>query len=88
MLYLGAIGAGLGLGALAPGAAPSLGPAVEPAIAALLLVTFLGVPLLRLGAALRDVRFLSALVLVNFVMVPLIVAVVTRPLAHAPELLV
>ena len=88
VLYLGAIGAGLGLGALVPGAAPSLDPAVEPAIAALLLVTFLGVPLLRLGAALGDVRFLSALVLVNFVMVPLIVAVVTRPLAHAPELLV
>ena len=44
VLYLGAIGAGLGLGALVPGAAPSLDPAVEPAIAALLLVTFLGVP--------------------------------------------
>lgn len=87
VLYLGAIGAGLGLGALAPGAAPVLEILVEPAIAGLLLVTFHGIPLRGLGAALGDGRFLLTLLGVNFLVVPLIVLLLTRPLAHSPELL-
>lgn len=87
-LYLLAIVAGLVLGALAPAAAPVLEVAVEPSIAALLLVTFLGVPLTQLGAALRDRRFLLALLALNFLVVPVIVWALTRPLAGSPELLV
>ncbi|WP_316249135.1 hypothetical protein [Brachybacterium sp. Z12] len=84
-LYLLAIAAGLGLGALAPTAAPLLELAVEPAIAALLLVTFHGIPLRGLGAALRDGRFLLTLLGVNFLVVPLIVLLVTRPLIDSPS---
>ena len=86
-LYLLAIAAGLGLGALAPAAAPVLQILVEPAIAGLLLVTFHGIPLRGLGAALGDGRFLLTLLGVNFLVVPLIVLLLTRPLAHSPELL-
>lgn len=87
-LYLGAIVLGFALGALLPAASPVLAGAVEPAIAALLLVTFLGVPLTRLGAALRDTRFLLALLALNFLVLPLLAAALTRPLADSPELLV
>ncbi|GAA4528421.1 arsenic resistance protein [Brachybacterium paraconglomeratum] len=87
-IYLLAIVAGATLGALLPNAAPTLELAVEPAIAALLLVTFLGVPLTQLGAALRDGRFLLALLAANFLAVPLIVWVLTRSLTGSPELLI
>lgn len=86
-LYLAAIALGLGIGALRPAAAGPLELGVEPAIAALLLVTFAGVPLRDLGAGLRDRRFLAALLIVNLVAVPLIVLVLTRPLAASPALL-
>ncbi|HEX7352230.1 arsenic resistance protein [Brachybacterium sp.] len=87
-LYLLALAAGLALGALRPRTASAVEPAVEPAIAALLLVTFLGVPLTRLGAALRDGRFLLALLAINVLAVPLIVWALTRPLTGSPELLI
>lgn len=83
-----AIGAGAALGALLPGAAPTLEVAVEPSIAALLLVTFLGVPLRGIGAALGDRRFLLALLAVNFLVVPMIAWALTRPLTGSPELLI
>ncbi|MDN6398941.1 MAG: arsenic resistance protein, partial [Brachybacterium sp.] len=86
-LYLLTIGAGVALGALLPGLAPTLELAVEPSIPALLLVTFLGVPLTRLGAALRDGRLLLTLLAGNFLAVPLIVWGLTRPLTGSPELL-
>lgn len=86
-LYLLAIALGLTLGALVPGASPLLEVTLEPSIAALLLVTFLGVPLTGLGAALRDFRFLLALLAVNFLAVPVIVGVLTLPLASSPALL-
>lgn len=88
LLYLAALVLGLALGALLPAAAPVLEVAVEPAIAALLLVTFLGVPLTHLGAALRDGRFLLALLALNFLVIPVLAAVLTRPLAGSPELLI
>ena len=86
-LYLLAIAVGLFLGVLAPTSTPALEPVVEPAIAALLLVTFHGIPLRGLAGALRDGRFLLVLLGVNFLVVPLITLVLTRPLAHYPELL-
>lgn len=86
-LYLAAIAAGVLLGAAAPGTAPVFAPAVEPAIAALLLVTFHGIPLTRLGAALAGPRFLLALLTVNLLVVPVIVWALTRPLAGSPDLL-
>ncbi|WP_193105674.1 arsenic resistance protein [Brachybacterium sp. FME24] len=87
-IYLAAVAIGFASGALRPGAAPALEVAVEPAIAALLLVTFLGVPMTRIGAAVRDWRFLLALLAVNFALVPLVVLVITRPLSSSPDLLI
>ncbi|ASK66298.1 arsenic resistance protein [Brachybacterium avium] len=87
-LYLAAIAVGLALGALLPAAPGPLELAVEPTIAALLLVTFHGIPLRGIGAALQDGRFLLTLLAVNFLVVPLIVWALTRPLASSPELLV
>ena len=87
-LYLAAIAAGLLLGAAVPQAGPMLEVTVEPAIAALLLVTFHGIPLRALGRSLQDRHFLLALLAMNFLAVPLLVLVLTRPLVGAPELLV
>lgn len=92
LLHLVAVVAGALLGGLLGGTVPSAARgveiAVEPAIAALLLVTFHGIPLTRLGAAVRDARFLLALLTVNVLVVPVIVGLLTRPLTDSPELLV
>ncbi|RPA20103.1 arsenic resistance protein [Gordonia sp. OPL2] len=73
-IYLAAIAAGAAFGMVMPASGPVLEHAINPSIAALLFVTFLQVPVARLGAALRDVRFIAALLAVNFVAVPLVVA--------------
>jgi ACR3 family arsenite efflux pump ArsB len=72
-IYFGAVLLGALAGALIPGAA-ALEPAINPALAFMLFVTFLQVPLAALGRALRDLRFLAALLSVNFLVVPLLVA--------------
>jgi arsenite transporter len=72
-LYLAAILLGLGVGALAPAVAGLAEPLVWPALAALLLTTFLQVPLRGLPRIARDRRFVTAAVLGNFVAVPLAV---------------
>jgi ACR3 family arsenite transporter len=72
-IYFGAVLLGALAGALIPGAA-ALEPAINPALAFMLFVTFLQVPLAALGQALRDLRFLAALLAVNFLVVPLLVA--------------
>lgn len=86
-LYLVAliIGGLLGLGA------PSLGPAAEqsinPILMLLLYATFLGIPLTKLGEAIRDLRFLGAVLVVNFLFVPLVVFGLSRFIAHDQVLL-
>lgn len=52
----------------------ALEAAINPALALMLFVTFLQVPLAALGQALKEVRFLTALLVVNFIVVPLLVA--------------
>lgn len=47
--------------------------AINPALAFMLFVTFLQVPLAELGQALKQVRFLGALLIANFVLIPLLV---------------
>ncbi|MGO2660697.1 MAG: arsenic resistance protein [Mycetocola reblochoni] len=86
-LYLGALGAGALLGWLVP-AADGLAAVVEPAIALLLFATFLTVPFRTIGASLRDVRFLVTVLAVNVVAVPVVVLLITRPIAAEPGLLV
>ncbi|WP_308205357.1 bile acid:sodium symporter [Mycolicibacterium insubricum] len=46
----------------------------------MLYATFLQVPFTRLIAAFRDVRFLTAVLAINFVVVPVVVAALTLPL--------
>ncbi|MFG2683083.1 arsenic resistance protein [Streptomyces sp. NPDC048392] len=72
--YLGAMAAGGLLGWMAPGLGPGLEHAINPVLGALLFVTFLQVPAAELRRSMRDGRFLSAAVVVNFVVVPLVVA--------------
>lgn len=73
-VYVGALAAGALVGWAFPGAGPGLGHAINPVLAALLYVTFLQVPAAELGRSLRAGRFLAAALVVNFVVVPLVVA--------------
>ncbi|MCZ4125545.1 arsenic resistance protein [Streptomyces sp. H39-S7] len=73
-VYLGALAAGALVGWVAPSAGPGLEHAINPVLGALLFVTFLQVPAAELLRSLRDGRFLSAALVVNFVVVPLVVA--------------
>ena len=85
-LYLASIFVGVLLGVLAP-AAHHLEVAIEPVLALLLFATFLGVPFAALGRSLRDVRFLAALGVLNFVVVPAIAFGLSRFVADEPALL-
>ncbi|MFN3623376.1 MAG: arsenic resistance protein [Hyphomicrobium sp.] len=71
--YLAAIVTGLGLGAVAPGVGSAMETLLWPTLAALLYVTFTQVPLNHLPEAFRDVRFMAAILLVNFILVPFLV---------------
>ncbi|WP_407835943.1 arsenic resistance protein [Streptomyces sp. DSM 116496] len=73
-VYLGAMAAGALVGWAAPSAGPGLEHAINPVLGALLFVTFLQVPAAELVRSLRDGRFLSAALVVDFVVVPLVVA--------------
>ncbi|RDG34714.1 arsenic resistance protein [Streptomyces corynorhini] len=73
-IYLVAMAAGALLGRLAPAVGPGLEHAINPVLGALLFVTFLQVPAGELVRSLRDGRFLAAALVVNFVVVPLVVA--------------
>ncbi|MFI2209321.1 arsenic resistance protein [Streptomyces sp. NPDC020141] len=73
-VYLGAMAAGALVGRAAPAAGPGLEHAINPVLGALLFVTFLQVPAAELLRSLRDGRFLSAALAVNFLVVPLVVA--------------
>lgn len=73
-VYLIAIAAGAGIGWVASDSGDVLAHAINPALGALLYVTFLQVPVAELVRSVRDVRLLSALLTVNFAVVPLVVA--------------
>jgi len=70
--YLIAIGLGLAAGTIWPGIGPVFEGLLWPTLAALLFVTFLQVPLLHVRDALRDRRFAVAVLLGNFVLLPLL----------------
>ena len=52
----------------------NLSRAIDPLLAFMLFVTFLQVPMGELRRAMREVRFMGALLLANFVLIPLVVA--------------
>lgn len=73
VVYLSAVGLGLGVGVTAPRTAAGLEPLVWPMLGALLLVTFLQVPLRGMRPASGDRRFVATALVGNFVLVPLLV---------------
>ena len=80
-LYLAAIVAGLSLGTSAPALTPAFETVLWPVLGLLLYTTFTQVPLVHVSRALRDRRFMAAVLAGNFVLVPLLVAAL---LALAP----
>lgn len=86
-VYLIAMVTGFVAGALLPGM-QVIEAGINPAIALLLFVTFVGVPFTRLGAAFGDTRFLITLLLVNFAVVPGVVFLLSRFVAHDAGLLI
>jgi ACR3 family arsenite transporter len=85
-LYLAAILAAGVVGLTVPGA-HHLEGAIEPVLALLLFATFLGVPFAALGKSLRDGRFLAAVGVLNFVVVPLVAYGLSRFVSDEPALL-
>lgn len=85
-LYLVAILAAGVIGLTAPGA-HHLEGAIEPVLALLLFATFLGVPFAAIGKSLRDGRFLAAVGVLNFVVVPLVAYGLSRFVADEQALL-
>lgn len=87
-LYFVAVALAAVLGLLLPSAAGALEALVTPAIAVLMYAMFLQIPFLDLRAGLGNRRFMGALLLANFVLVPLLVWAGTRGLVEQPAVLV
>ncbi len=82
-IYFGAIAAAVGVALAVPGT-EALEAAVTPALAVMLFATFLQVPVRELRQALGRVRFLAALLVANFVAIPLLVALLVQFLPPDP----
>ena len=87
-LYITALIAGALVGLQWPGSTGGFEIAINPALMALLYATFLGIPITRIGAALKDLRFLTVLMSVNFVAVPLVAFALSRFIAGDEALLI
>lgn len=87
-VYFIAVVLAAAVGLLAPAAARPLELLVTPAIAVLMYAMFLQIPFLDLRAGLGNRRFMGALLLANFVLVPLLVWAGTRGLVDHPAVLV
>ncbi len=72
-IYLGAILAGLAIGTDAPGLSSPFETALWPVLGLLLYTTFTQVPLTQLPEAVRDRRFMGAILIGNFILIPLAV---------------
>lgn len=77
-LYLLAIAAGCLAGGRFPILSSVLGASINPFLAILLYITFLSIPLTKLVEGFRDLRFISVLVVANFMVIPILVYVLTR----------
>lgn len=86
-LYLAALALGALIGLSSPAAAPAFELAINPVLMVLLYATFLGVPLTKIGHALRDGRFLTGLTVLNFLLVPVVVYLLSRFVADDQALL-
>lgn len=75
-------------GLMAPVAAEGLSILVTPSIAVLMYAMFLQIPFLTLREGLRHKRFMAALLVANFVVIPLLAWGLTRGLTDHPAILV
>ncbi|MCF5706299.1 arsenic resistance protein [Pseudomonas syringae] len=75
-------------GLFAPVAAQTLGVLVTPAIAVLMYAMFLQIPFLNLRQGLGNKRFMLALLVANFVVIPVLVWALTRGLSGHTAILV
>ncbi|GAA2229879.1 bile acid:sodium symporter [Herbiconiux moechotypicola] len=87
-LYLAALVVGAAVGLLIPAVAHPAELAINPVLGLLLYATFLGVPFAKIGQAFRDWRFLTTILVVNFVLVPVVVFLLSRIVAPDQVLLV
>ncbi|MDY7530379.1 arsenic resistance protein [Pseudomonas sp. Bout1] len=87
-IYFAAVLLAAVVGLLAPAMAHGLAVLVTPAIAVLMYAMFLQIPFLDLRRGLGNKRFMSALLLANFVLVPLLVWALTRGLVGHPAILI
>jgi len=82
-IYFCAVALGAGAALSVPGTT-ALESAINPALALMLYVTFLQVPMAELRQAFVQVRFLAALAIANFVVIPMLVAVLVQFLPNDP----
>ncbi|MFO2466127.1 arsenic resistance protein [Pseudomonas sp. 15FMM2] len=87
-VYFATVVLAVALGLLAPSVSQGLQLLVTPAIAVLMYAMFLQIPFLALRQGLRNRRFMAALLLANFVLIPLLVWALTRGLVDHPAILV
>ncbi|MDD2136745.1 arsenic resistance protein [Pseudomonas kurunegalensis] len=87
-IYFAAVFAAIAIGLLASESARQLEALVTPAIAVLMYAMFLQIPFLDLRQGLGNRRFITALLLANFILVPLLVWAITRGLVEHPAILV
>lgn len=78
LIYFAAVFAAIAFGLLASDSARHLEALVTPAIAVLMYAMFLQIPFLDLRQGLGNRRFIAALLLANFILVPLLVWGITR----------
>ncbi len=87
-LYLGALGLGALIGLVLPDDAAGIDVAITPSLMLLLYATFLAVPFARIRESVRDVRFLGAALILNFIVVPVVVFGLSRFVSSDDALLV
>lgn len=87
-IYFAVVLAAVTFGLLASDTARLLQALITPAIAVLMYAMFLQIPFLDLRQGLGNRRFITALLLANFLLVPLLVWAVTRGLGDHPAILV
>ncbi len=87
-LYLGAVVLGALVGLLVTDDANGIDRAITPSLILLLYTTFLAVPFTRIRSAAGDRRFMAAILLLNFAVVPLVVLGLSRFVASDEALLV
>ncbi|MBA5708942.1 arsenic resistance protein [Pseudomonas fulva] len=87
-LYFATVLVAIAFGLVADASASVLEALITPAIAVLMYAMFLQIPFLHLRASLANRRFMTALLLANFVLVPVLAWALTRGLTGHPALLI